>query len=254
MNAMDWGQSRRAFASSIFALLDRVEYRRITTQGDLEEVARLREQSYTSREFIDAENFGTFIDKYDQMNDCYVIGVYIDEKLSSTVRLHVVSEDHLHGPTFTYFPHRAHELTSLGRRYVDPSRFAADHQLIWQYPVLPFLTLRVVAMACEFFRAEHSTNFIRGDVASFYKRSFGSQELEPPQMVHGFTVPMMLMAARVEDIRQNLVTRYPFFRSLPSEQRMMFAREAELDYSPLTILPSARLACANSEMQFAALA
>ena len=167
--------------------------------------------------------------------------------LPISVRLHIVSEDHLHGPTFTYFPHRARELASLGRRYVDPSRFAADHQVMWQYPTLPFLTLRVVVMANEYFRAEHATNFIRADAASFYKRSFGSVELEPPQIVHGFTVPMMLLAARDQDVRERLETRYPFFRSLPSEQRLMFAPEAELEYPPLTILPTARLACAESD-------
>jgi hypothetical protein len=247
MNAMDWGQSKRAFAGSIFSLLDRVEYRRITIDADLEDVASLRQQAYTAREFIDSENFGSFVDEYDRMEDCYVIGVYIDEKLTSTVRLHIVSADHLHGPTFTYFPHRARELTSLGRRYVDPSRFAADQQLMWQYPMLPFLTLRVVAMACEYFRAEHATNFIRSDVASFYTRSFGSQELEPPQMVRGFTVPMMLTAARVEDIKQRLELRYPFFRSLPSEKRLMFAPESGLGYMPLTILPTAKLASGKAD-------
>lgn len=249
MNAVDWGQSRRAFESKIFDLLNRVEYRRITLKPDLDEVAALREQSYTSREFIDLENFGSFVDKYDSMEDCYVVGVYIDEKLTSTVRLHIVSEDHLHGPTFTYFPHRARELTSLGRRFVDPSRFAADHQLLWQYPLLPFLTLRVVAMACEFFRADYATNFIRGDAASFYKRSFGSIELEPPQMVDRFTVPMMLMAARVEDIRNGIETRYPFFRSLPYEQRLMFAPDKELGYMPLNVLPTARFVNTEAHLQ-----
>ena len=86
MNAMDWGQSKRAFAGSIFSLLDRVEYRRIVEPDDFVEIARLREQAYNSRTFIEADKFGPLVDDYDRMDDCYVIGVYVDEKLVSVTR------------------------------------------------------------------------------------------------------------------------------------------------------------------------
>ena len=78
MNAVDAGQSNKAFSSSMFNLLDRVEYRRISTSLDFEEVEKLRRISYNSREFIDAERFGSFIDEYDGSPDCYVIGVYVE--------------------------------------------------------------------------------------------------------------------------------------------------------------------------------
>ncbi len=242
MNAVDSGQSNKAFSSSMFNLLDRVEYRRISTSLDFEEVERLRRISYNSREFIDAERFGTFIDEYDGSPDCYVIGVYVDEKLTSTVRLHLASAQHLHGPTATYFPERALSLVQNGWRYVDPSRFAADHQMLWQYPAIPFLTLRAAAMASVYFEAEHCMSFVRADAASFYRRSFGSVDMEPPQAVRGFTVPMMLLGARIADIRERLETRLPFFKSQHWEQKMMFAPESELNYPPVNILPSARYA------------
>ena len=249
MNAMDWGQSKRAFAGSIFSLLDRVEYRRIVEPDDFVEIARLREQAYNSRTFIEADKFGPLVDDYDRMDDCYVIGVYVDEKLVSTVRIHVVSEDHLHGPVASYFPHRARELVADGKRYIDPSRFAADGQASWDYPLLPFITLRAVSMAHTYFETENIAKVVRADTASFYKRSFGSVEVEPAQPVAHFAVPLAMLVAPDDEIRHRLNTRYRFFKSLPSEQRMMFAPEADLLFPSLTILPSARLANAGSDWQ-----
>jgi hypothetical protein len=242
MNAVDSGQSNKSFLGSMFNLLDRVEYRRIFSQEDFAAVGKLRDTSYNSRDFIDAERFGSFVDEYDRADDCYVIGVYIDEFLTSTVRLHVASAAHLHGPTASYFPERAAQLTENGNCYVDPSRFAADHQMLWQYPAIPFLTLRVAAMASEYFNASHCMTFVRSDAASFYRRSFGSVDMEPPQQVRGFTVPMMLLGARIDDIRARLETRMPFFKSQSWEQKMMFVPREQLNYPPVNILPSARYA------------
>lgn len=248
MNAVDWGQSRRAFASSIFSLLDRVEYRRITDAEDFNDVAQLRQQAYNSRAFIESEKFGPLIDEYDRMDDCYVIGVYLDEKLTSTVRIHVVSEGHVHGPVAAYFPHRVPELVAGGKRYIDPSRFAADGQALWDYPLLPFITLRAVSMAHMYFEAANIAKVVRADTASFYKRSFGSVEVEPAQMIDQFKVPLAMLVATDEEVRHRLNTRYRFFNSLLSEQRMMFASEAELGFAPLNIIPTARFAGGNSDL------
>lgn len=237
---MDWGQSRRAFASSIYSLLDRVEYRRIRESEDFNDVARLREQAYKSRSFIDSDRFGPLIDDYDRMADCYVIGVYVDERLVSTVRIHVVSSGHLHGPVASYFPQRAKELTAGGKVYIDPSRFAADREALWDYPLLPFITLRAVSMAHMYFDATNIAMVVRADSASFYSRSFGAVEVEPAQPVANFTVPLVMLAATDDEARQRLDTRYRFFKSTLTEQRMMFASEDELGYAPLNVIPTAR--------------
>jgi hypothetical protein len=242
MNTANSGQTNRAFLGSMFNLLDRVEYRRMTSAEDIAAIEKLRRESYNNREFIDAENFGSFIDEHDRSEDCYVIGVYIEESLISTVRLHVVSARHLHGPTASYFPARAAQLVEGGKCYIDPSRFAADHHMLWQYPAIPFLTLRVAAMASEYFDAANCMTFVRADAASFYRRSFGAVDMEPPQSVRGFAVPMMLLGARIDDIRSRLETRLPFFKSQLWEQKMMFAPSDELNYPPVNILPSARYA------------
>lgn len=240
MNYMSPKESSGGLVSSVFALLDRVEYRRIELASDFDDVEKLRKLSYEHRPFIDTSIFGPYLDKYDHEPDCYVIGVYIDEKLVSTVRLHVVSMDHLHGPSYTYFSDEIKTLLQSGARAIDPSRFASDPHMLWTYPMIPLLTLRAAAMAAEYFETDYCTNFVREDVAAFYKRSFGAVEIGAAKPCHTFTVPILLLNSAIRDIREKIATRYPFFQSEPYERKMMFAPREEQAYPSLNILPTAK--------------
>lgn len=231
-----------AFSSSIFSLMERVEYRRIQSAEDFQSVGELRELSYSSKQFIDLKSFGALIDEEDFSEHCYVIGVFIDEQLVSTIRLHLVTPDDRHGPTFEYFPEVASEILDAGNSYVDPSRFASDPLMLWQYPTIPLLTLRPAAMASIYFNVDRCLSCVRADSTSFYKRSFGSSELASARDIEGFTVPLAVMGAKIADIRERLETRFPFFKSQPYEQRMMFGKIEDLTYPPLNILPSAKYA------------
>ena len=51
---------------------------------------------------------------------------------------------------------------------------------------------------------------------------------------------MTLMATNVIEVGRKLLTRYPFFISSASEQRMMFARSPGSTLPSLTIVPTAR--------------
>ena len=51
---------------------------------------------------------------------------------------------------------------------------------------------------------------------------------------------MTLMATNVIEVGRKLLTRYPFFISSASEQRMMFSRNPNDTLPPLTIIPTAR--------------
>jgi N-acyl-L-homoserine lactone synthetase len=242
MNATGQDSATGSFAASIFSLLERVEYRRIKTSIEFEDVERLRRVSYEGTDLIDAKNFGTFVDEYDHAKDCYVVGVYVDERLISTVRLHIVTREYLHGPSVALFPEETHEILDAGWRIVDPSRFAADPVALWQYPAIPFLTLRAAAMAAEYFDADYCMSVVREDSASFYRRCFGAVDLSNSRVVQGYGVPLVILAARIQNIREKIATRYPFFKSQPYERKLMFAPQEQLTYPSLNILPSAKYA------------
>jgi hypothetical protein len=242
MNAMGHVGVATSFAKSIFSLLERVEYRRITASDDFIDIERLRRNSYEAKTFVDSEKFGSFLDESDGSDDCYVIGVYIDEQLVSTVRLHIVTAEHLHGPSVKLFPDAAMKLLQNGETLIDPSRFASDPVAMWKYPSIPLLTLRAAAMAIEYFSADYCMSVVREDTKAFYKRCLGAVELSSSSFVDGYSVPLIIMTSRIADIREKVATRFPFFKSQPYERKMMFAPRDQLTYPSLNILPTAKYA------------
>ena len=51
---------------------------------------------------------------------------------------------------------------------------------------------------------------------------------------------MVLYRATVAAIRERSFTRYPFFKSTPMEQRMLFGKVRTGELAPLTVLPTAK--------------
>ena len=240
MNTYSPEHTHSAFTAGILALMERMEYRRVISAEDLEEVDQLRRKSYYTSGLVDREKFGSLVDEYDHDPACHVIGVYIDEKLVGTIRLHVVTSDHLQGPTEHYFRERAVEYTQNGRIYVDPSRLATDPESMWQYPVLPLLVLRTAAMASEYFGAEYCMSVVRNDLAKAYKKFFAAVEIEPFKEFDGVSGSLALLAAKVSDIRTHITTKLPFFQSTDFERRMLFAQRNKLQNEPLIVKPSAK--------------
>jgi hypothetical protein len=230
------------YIQSIFSLLDRVEYRRISSASDFADIERLRRSSYESKMLIDPKSFGSLLDDDDLADDCYVIGVYVDEQMVSTIRLHIIATQREHGPSWQVFPDATRKLLENGTCMVDPSRFATDPTSLWKYPAIPLLTLRAAAMALEYFSATHLVGVVRDDAASFYKRCFGGEAVSKPVDVPGVMVPVLMLACPVSDIRDKIETRYPFFKSQAYERKMMFAPRDQLNYPSLNILPSAKYA------------
>jgi hypothetical protein len=242
MNAIEPNGNLGNYLQSVFLLLDRVEYRRITSPSDFADIERLRKASYESKTLIDRDSFGAFFDDEDLAEDSYVIGVYVDEQLVSTIRLHVVTLEHQHGPCMKLFPDAMLNLLQSGGPLIDPSRFATDPMALWKYPSIPLLTLRAAAMALDYFSAPMLVGSVREDAAAFYKRCFGGGVVVPPGPVKGYVVPAMMLACPVVDIRDKINTRYPFFKSQPYERKLMFAPQDQLNYPSLNILPTAKYA------------
>ncbi|WDR01705.1 hypothetical protein PSQ19_13235 [Devosia algicola] len=126
-----------------------------------------------------------------------------------------------------------------GHSYIDPSRFTADRDASLAFPALPYLTLRIVAMACEHFVARYCISAVRPEHAAFYKRIFGSHQLGTERNFAELQFAMRLYAAEVPMIRNRVADRYPFFMSTSGERERLFA-DGATNIDP--IAPTARLA------------
>src|SRR5690606_631558 len=80
------------FAEKLLATLDRIEYRRIESNEDFEEISRLRFKAYKARGVLPVAAT-KLLDEIDHDSHAHVLGVYYDEKLVSTLRIHHVTPE-----------------------------------------------------------------------------------------------------------------------------------------------------------------
>ena len=211
------------FATSLIDLLDRVQYRRVSVDEQLDPVYRLRYQAYRREEFIPTNSQQVTRDRYDEADNCFCFGVYIDERLVSSVRLHIAGPDDPTSPSAAIWPDILGGIVEKGQVYIDPSRFTADHEASLEFPAIPYLTLRTAVMACEHFKATYCISSVRPEHSAFYRRVFGSEQLAGEGYWGELTFPVCLYASYIPVMYPRVIRRYPFFDSTPEERAALFA-------------------------------
>ncbi|MDX3927695.1 MAG: hypothetical protein QHC90_18040 [Shinella sp.] len=229
------------FSDRLLKLLDRVEYRRVETGEDMEEVARIRFKAYQMADILPLKG-STLIDDIDFDSHAYVFGIYYEERLISTVRLHHVTPEHRVSSSGSVFGKEIDAFLDAGMTLIDPVRLAADPEVLSEMPAIPYLTLRIATMANDYFDADRCLQLVKPQHAAFYKRVFEADTVVGPQKSPGgYKIDLTLLATQVRELRPRLYERFPFFKSEPFERRMMFSRGSDMPVSPLTIRPTARL-------------
>ncbi len=229
------------FSTTLLDVLDEVEYRRVPFRDQFDPVYRLRYEAYRREGFIAPNASSTVYDEHDQAPNVYCYGVYISGQLASSIRFHHVTPEQRVSPSRVVFPETLGRMLDEGTTYIDPSRFTADHEMTLAYPALPFLTLRIVAMASEHFGVDYCVSSVRTEHAAFYRRVFNSERLPGVGYYPGIDFPMHLYAAKLSEMRDYVATRFPFFMSTAEERQTMFI-DAPEGVKLGTVRPTARAA------------
>jgi hypothetical protein len=228
------------FAQGVMDLLARTEYRRCDKGEDLEAVYRLRYKSYLASGMVSASHERVVTDVLDDLPNSMRFGIHVDGQLVSTLRLHHVTAAQRKSPSTTVYGDILGPRLDAGETFIDPSRFAADPDWTAQYPYLPYVTLRLAAMACVYFAPDYCLSTIRPDHGGFYRRVFDAKQVGDLRPYPALNYAVVLFQAHYQSVAARTGQRYPFFKSSAFEQRLMFGKPAEGDLEPLTILPTAR--------------
>jgi hypothetical protein len=228
------------FTRNVLAIMDRIEYRLCDSGEDLEAIYRLRYQAYLQAGMIDANPSRVVKDHFDDLPNSYRYGVYFEGNLVSTLRLHYVSAKYPTSPSTEVFGDVLMPRLAAGETFVDPSRFAADAEWAASLRVLPFITLRLAMVASRFFKPTACLTAIKEEHSGFYKRVFNAEAVVEARTYPGLTIPVYLYQSRTPEAVDQAEERFPFFKSTPLEQRMLFRRSNQEELAPLTIIPSAR--------------
>lgn len=233
------------FADTLFDILDRVEYRRVSVDDQFDPVYRLRYEAYRREDFIPINGEEVVRDEFDELPNAHCYGIYIDGQLVSSLRFHHLTSEVRDAPSHSVFTDVLDRVLDQGLSCIDPGRFTADYEASLAYPALPFLTLRIVVMAAWHYRVKYCLSSVRPEHAAFYRRVFNSKQFAGARYYHGLSFPMELWASDVPVEYPRLLRRYPFFMSTEEERHKLFAPLAR---AASIVRPTARAAQKREEL------
>lgn len=217
-----------SFVARVAELLQRTEYRRADTDEDRDAIYRLRYEAYLREGAIKPNFSRRFSDRYDDLDNAWVVGTFIDGQLASSMRLHVATRDFPDLVAADVFPDEVRPEIEAGKTVIDPTRFVVDPTMAQAFPELPYLTVRIGHMAAEYFDADIVLATVRSEHQAFYKRVFGHISVCDPRPYPTLVKPLGLMMLDYGAEREAILRRYPFFASTPAERAALFGYPDEV--------------------------
>ena len=208
-------------------LFERVEYRPIETREEKDQLYAMRYKAYRHGGLIPPSEAERYSDRYDDAPNAQTFGIYIDGELSSSLRLHLLTPEQRTSYTTELFGDILHPRLDKGEVFIDPARFVADPEKAHRYPKLPYLTLRLAYLACEYFNADTGLALVRAGHQGFYRQVFMHKTIAEPRQFPNALAKVALMASDFRASRERVLARFPILRSSAFERRMLFQRGGE---------------------------
>lgn len=211
-----------SLSDRVVELLQRVTYKRAELDEDREAIFRLRYDAYL-REGAIRPSFGRRLsDEYDDSDNAWIVGVHVDGRLVSSMRIHVATREYPDLVASKIFPEHVEPEIRAGKVLVDPTRFVVDAAAARAYPELSYVTVRTGHMAAEHFAADIVLATVRSEHQAFYRRVFGHFVVCEPRPYLGLIKPLSLMLLDYPATRAQIIRRYPFFASTHAERAALF--------------------------------
>jgi hypothetical protein len=214
----------RSFSGRLSNLLERVDYRLVESEEDREAIYRLRYNAYVREGAIAPNLTKRLHDPFDDAENAWTFGLYIDERLVSSLRICVSSPACPMTPAIEAFPDVLGPEVERGRIIVDPNRFVADYEGTRRVPELPYLTTRLSFVSSAYFDADIATASVRREHQAFYKRVFLYAPVCEPRPYPSLLKQLSLMTVVCREVRAKILSRYPCYHSTIFERRMLFER------------------------------
>jgi len=208
-------------------LFDRIDYRPIETPEEKDCLYLMRYRAYLHGGLILPSESQRVSDLYDDAPNAWTFGIYVDGELCSSLRIHVLTSECRMSFATELFGDVLHPRLDRGEVFIDPGRFVADPEKAQRFPELPYVTLRLAYLACEYFNADTGLALVRAEHQAFYRRIFLHETIAEPRSFPNVLKKVALMASDFRALREQVLTRFPIMRSSAFERRMLFERSSE---------------------------
>lgn len=232
MSLVAFARTDHGFPDRVWNLLERTDYRLAIKDADRDAIYRLRYDAYLREGAISPSFSRRVSDKYDDLDNAWIFGIYIDGELASSIRLNVASPDHPQLPALGVFSDILVADMNAGKIIIDPTRFVVNRELSRMHPDLRYVTVRLPWIACEYFGADCLLATVRVEHQAFYRRVFGHRAVGAARSYPSLKKPISFMTLDYHEAKDQVPYRYPFFRSNVFERRMLFGDPGALAVQP----------------------
>lgn len=223
---MDNAGGSISFADRLVRILARTEYRRAETHDEKAAIFRMRHTAYTRNGTIQARPSGMFHDAFDESPNAWLIGVFIDGELASSVRLHVSASLNLPLPAMAAYSDVVTPHLRAGRCLIDASKHVNRSEFSREFPEMPYITMRPGFLAEQYFDADYITGACRAENQAAFRRMFSVVRWASPREYTQLDGLWALMAYDCRGLRAKTHQRYPFYASSSAERRALFANSS----------------------------
>jgi hypothetical protein len=203
----------------------RVTCRLASRYVERDAIFKLRYQAYLRAGLVSQNSFERHIEPADNAANVYLMGLHVDRRLVSSLRLQIGSAATPYFSSHQLFPDALAPILRNNKTVVDLSCVATDGQLARRYVWLPYLILRSWIMAAEHFQADFIAAAARPQHLLFYQRVLNSEQHPELRLPPHDLAGMGLVILDFASIAKRLYEVRPFLRSAPSERQLLFGRD-----------------------------
>jgi hypothetical protein len=213
----------RSFSDRVLRLLERVEHRVAKAPAEREAAFRLRSEAYQKNGVLQRSDGGRLYDPwYDDAPNAWITTTFIDDELAGTVRVNLGFDGNAILPGLQVFSDILGPKLAARQVIAEFTRLAARLSLSSIYPELAYVIMRPAFMAAEHFDADFAIGTPREEHMAFYRRTFGATPWCQPRDYPGVTAQIACVGADYRLGRKMIESRYPFYKSEPSEREALF--------------------------------
>ena len=214
-----------SFNEKVAEVLKTVSYRVARTEADRDAIFALRYRGYLLDGGIGPNDRERFHDPWDEAANVCIMGMYFGDRLASTVRFHMNNAPGARMPAMDTFGDVLAPYIEAGDLLIDPTRFVIEPEFARMGPDLPFLTLRMIAMAAEHFRAAHVLATVRAEHVVMYRRVIGHRPISEARTYPMLARKIVCMITDIATLRATAYGRHPFLQSTADERAAVFGAQ-----------------------------
>jgi hypothetical protein len=205
--------------------LNDVSYQVMRTEDQLEDIFRLRHDTYKNAGYLEGNADGRFRDDLDLSPNVHNVAIYLAGNLVACIRLHLVTSAQRDCCAIGIFPDEINRRLDAGHIMVDSSRNCCDPKLESRYRTLPLAVIRTSGLLAVHAKAQWTLATIKEGHIPFFRRVLrASSWHEGGVQYNGLDreTTIHLLGSSVEELRIAAKTKQQYFLSTPEERSKLF--------------------------------